>query len=559
MKTYIKFFVGVLLILTSTTSCDKSFLDEKVLNSYAPSTLNDKLGYEASLIGLYRHFSTFWLFASDDQTQLNMFYLGTDITWNIQSKTGGSSRNYHDYTTLTPSNRGSQRLWAYLYKLINNANIIIYNAENNKPAGLTEAEVDPFNAEAKFFRAYAYNMLATLYGNVPIVKEPLTKPKTDFLRDTVIAVNQVIVEDLLFAVAKLPEINAVKSGRVNKSAARQLLAEVYLRTKEPALAEKQCDSIINNGQLNLIKNRYGNTNLSGDAFSDMFQIGKMRRSQGNRELIWSLEVENPTDIAYTVVDYPQQRRNWQASYHNISGMKICDSLGGRGLARMRLDNWVLYGLYSSGDMRNSQYNIRRQFVFNNTDSKFAAVYGKKVPWGKDSTITLPNATIKISALDTLHNLAPYTTKYGHFDSRDEFGYGMWKDIIFMRLGETYLLRAEARLNQANAQGAADDINELRLRAYGNTSGNVSAGQIDLNFILDERVRELIGEENRRMTLVRTGTLVERAKRLCGTAKLANGNVETTNGLQNFHMLLPIPQSEIDLNKDAELIQNPFYD
>lgn len=125
----------------------------------------------------------------------------------------------------------------------------------------------------------------------------------------------------------------------------------------------------------------------------------------------------------------------------------------------------------------------------------------------------------------------------------------------MRLGETYLLRAEARLKQDDFDGAAADINVLRDRA---NAPAVSAGDMTLDFILDERARELIGEENRRMTLVRTGTLVDRAIRLNGTEPLADGNIETTNGIQDYNMLLPIPQDEIDLNKDAVLEQNPGY-
>ena len=80
----------------------------------------------------------------------------------------------------------------------------------------------------------------------------------------------------------------------------------------------------------------------------------------------------------------------------------------------------------------------------------------------------------------------------------------------------------------------------------------------LDLILDERVRELIAEENRRMTLVRTGTLYDRARELTGTTELADGNIETTAGMKEFHNLLPIPQTEINLNKDAKLTQNPGY-
>ena len=556
MKKINILFISFCLITILISACKKDFLNEKVLDKYAPTSLNDKLGFEASAVGLYNHLAWFYENA-DDQTWLNMFYLGTDITWNPQSKTGGSSRNYHDYTTLTATDGGASRLWTWCYKLINNSNILIYNAEKNNPTGMSQSEKDAYNGEARFFRAYAYNMLATLYGGVPLVTEPLTQPKTDFVRAALADVNAVIEKDLLFAVNSLPEIDAAKEARSNKAMARQLLAEYYLRTNQAAKAEEQCTAIITSGKFKLVTSRYGSTSTPGDAFSDMFKIGKQRRGQGNTEVIWILEQENPTDVPNGSVGSPQQRRNWQAAYHNIAGMKICDSLGGRGLSRIRLDDWVLYKLYDKTDMRNSQYSIRRQFYFNDPSAKYAAVYGKPVPYGKDATFDLggTNGTIKIAAADTIANITPYTTKWAQFDPRDEFGYGDWKDFILMRLGETYLLRAEARLKQNNTQGAADDINILRVRAQAPT---VDASKIDLNFILDERARELIAEENRRMTLVRTGTLVERAKRLCGTAKVANGNIETTNGIQDYNMLLPIPDTEIKLNKDAKLLQNPGY-
>jgi starch-binding outer membrane protein, SusD/RagB family len=75
----------------------------------------------------------------------------------------------------------------------------------------------------------------------------------------------------------------------------------------------------------------------------------------------------------------------------------------------------------------------------------------------------------------------------------------------------------------------------------------------LDYILDERARELVGEENRRMTLMRTGKLVERAKRPNAVSPL-----NPLSGIEDKHLLMPIPQSEIDLNKDAVLEQNPGY-
>ncbi|WP_321290301.1 RagB/SusD family nutrient uptake outer membrane protein [uncultured Sunxiuqinia sp.] len=75
----------------------------------------------------------------------------------------------------------------------------------------------------------------------------------------------------------------------------------------------------------------------------------------------------------------------------------------------------------------------------------------------------------------------------------------------------------------------------------------------MDFILDERARELFTEENRRITLMRTGTLIERAK--LNTDSSIKG---TISGLDPKLLLLPIPLSEIQRNKDVQWDQNPGY-
>jgi hypothetical protein len=557
MKTIYKVVMCTGLLLASI-SCSDSFLDEEVKDKYSPSTLNDKLGFDAAVVGIYQHFATLPK-SSNDQTFINIWNIGTDILWAPAGRSNGDARPYFDYAQMNASDAASLKLWRYLYKLINNANNLIASAQQADIAGLSEADKAVYEGEAKFFRAYAYDMLVTLYGGVPLVIEPTVEPRTDFTRASVAEINSLIEADLLFAVEKLPKIGAAaKEGRANKAMARQLLGTAYLRMGEDAKAEAQLTEIINgnSGALSLVKNRFGvRANLPGDPFSDMFIFGNQRRSQGNSEVIWVLENENPTDKPYST-DSPQQRRNWGGGYYDIAGMLPSDSLGGRSIGRVRLNNWVLYSLYQDEDMRNSKYNLRRHWYFNNADAKYSAIRGQEVPYGIDKEFTLGDGSkIKVLAADTVWRLAPYITKWSAFDPRDTFGYGMWKDFILMRLAETYLLRAEARFNQGNTSGAADDLNEVRGRANASV---VDADDITLDYILDERARELIGEENRRMTLVRTGTLVTRATTLSGTTPLANGNIETTNGLTDKHLLLPIPQVEIDLNKDAKLDQNPLY-
>lgn len=535
MKKYIKIFIVLIAAIQLLSSCKKSFLDETLFSSYAPATLTDSLGFEASIAGLQNQVSN-WFSYSDNQGWLAVWQVGTDIAYTIPGRAGGFENPYGAYATLTSTDGAAAYAWRWAYTIINNANNIIVSAENPSVTGISQANKSSLNGEARFFRAYAYNILATLFGKVPIITAPLTAPKTDFVRATLDEVNTLIVNDLTFSSTNLPLITNVKSNskgkmyaRANKAMAQQLLAEVYLRMGKNDLAEAQCNAIISSGLFSLRTVRYGVTlALPGDAFSDMFKYGNQRKGQGNTEAIWVIETENPSTVIGGVTNSPQQRRIWGAAYHEVAGMKLTDSLGGRTNARLRLSNWVLYNLYGPGDIRNSQNNIRRKFWYNLPGSQN---YGQEVPF---------------VGTDTLHRLAPHTTKWYQFDPADEFGFAMIKDFMVMRLGETYLLLAEAQFKQGKLPEAAASINVLRARA---NASIVTAAQINLDFILDERVRELVAEENRRMTLMRTGKLVDRATALNG---------DKISGLTSKNLLLPIPQSEINLNKDAVLDQNTGY-
>jgi hypothetical protein len=266
----------------------------------------------------------------------------------------------------------------------------------------------------------------------------------------------------------------------------------------------------------------------------MFITGNQRRRQGNKEALWVIEQEYNVlgGAAFqpgNTTPSDQHRRVWVARYVDIAGVDISDSLGGRGIARMRLSNWVLYNLYKPNDMRNSRFNIKRSFYYSSGPK-----IGQRV---------IPNPA------DTLYKLCPYTTKWNNYVAADAFGYADYKDIIMMRLGETYLLLAEAQFKQDKLTDAAATLNILRARA---NASPILPSDVTLDFILDERARELLTEENRRMTLVRTGKLTERVLSL---NSLYQGQGA---GIQPYNMLMPIPQSEIDLNNNATLEQNPGY-
>ena len=94
--------------------------------------------------------------------------------------------------------------------------------------------------------------------------------------------------------------------------------------------------------------------------------------------------------------------------------------------------------------------------------------------------------------------------------------------------------------------AAASINVVRARA---NATPVDPADVDMDYILDERARELLGEKHRRFTLVRTGMLLERVRRL---------NPKSKDGIRDYHVRWPIPQTAIDANSGAVLEQNPGY-
>lgn len=564
---------AALTALLGAASCSDSYLDEKIYSSYTPETVDDVNG---KLLGLHKRVANI-LGVSGWQGYWGIWQDGTDV--GAPGDIQGVERPFYQYGELDSENDGVKFLWEKLYQIVAGANLIISNEEQG---------TDEQRAEARFFRAWAYDQLVTGWGDVPLITEPVTSPRTDYTRTPKAEVDKVIDEDLQFAMAKLPDVNSlVKEARISKGAACILAGQAYNRmgfqynnAEYYKKAEQACSDIIGSGAYKLIEERYGKflTEPAGDYYSDMFRYGNQRRSQGNTEGVWTLEMENNATVPNGTVDNPQHRRNWVAAFHKLAGMQNADSIGGRGNGRLRLSNYVKYGIYEDGDIRNSNSNIRRVMYYNRQGWEGETYYLDKDGYRVENDD--PNSPEVVSTVeakvgtrvychkaDTLNVFYPHCTKWGGYDPADDFGYALVKDFPMMRLAEAYLLRAEARIRQGNTQGAAEDINVLRDRAFkvarvvkGNPDlGKVSASQMDINFLLDERIRELVGEENRRFTLMRTGELTNRVNMMMADKWK---EVEPTKQISGYnpqkHTLLPIPLNNIQLNKDAELTQNPGY-
>jgi hypothetical protein len=128
------------------------------------------------------------------------------------------------------------------------------------------------------------------------------------------------------------------------------------------------------------------------------------------------------------------------------------------------------------------------------------------------------------------------------------------DYPLFRLADVYLMYAEAVLRGGTGGDAATAlgyVNALRARAYGNATGNILAGQLTLDFILDERGRELYWEGVRRTDLIRYG-------KFTGATYLWpwKGKVQNGASTEAFRDLFPIPSN--DMGANPNLKQNPGY-
>ena len=149
-----------------------------------------------------------------------------------------------------------------------------------------------------------------------------------------------------------------------------------------------------------------------------------------------------------------------------------------------------------------------------------------------------------------HNVSRFPAKYPRLNAGENRS-NLFRDEYLIRLPETILLRAEAKMRSGDNAGAADDINLLRKRAQ--CDYLVKASEVNVDLILDERARELVYEECRWNTLLRMGgtVAVDRIK------KYAYWDDPRTTLTKKFN-LWPIPQVVIDTNKDVVMEQNPGW-
>lgn len=518
------------------TACEDKFLDETPLAFLSPEgALVSKAGFESAIAGI--HQAARDEFNNANATGVFNLQLGTDVA-TTGDETLQLFRNYEATLTANSGVASSAWNWAYRTMLVR-ANAVIDYAQRPAAVWANEAEKNAIIAEARFFRAYTYNGLANTYGGVPIVDRVYDAPKLDFVRASRQEVYDFARQDLEFAAQWLPE-TATQPGRIVKAAAQHLLAEIYISLGQYDQAIASASAVIESGQYELMTARFGTrASQPGDVYSDLFKDGNQNRSSGNRESIWVIQFEfqTPGGLGGPNANIGNMDlRGWGSFYASARApdgsvaMVVADSLG-RGVGWVRGTNYLFYDVWSddSADMRNSPHNIRRVWYYNSPASPFV---GRPVSY--------------YPGLDTMQHVGPMLRKVEGGAQLGVNNGQTVKDKYGIRLAETYLLRAEAQVRKGDNIKAAEDVNVVRARAQ---TKPATPEQMSLDYILDERARELTTEEQRRRTLTRFGMLVERVREY---------NPRSSSSIQEKHEFLPIPQSAIDANMGAVLEQNPGY-
>ncbi len=528
-------------------SCSEEVLDVTPKNFIGPDNLYvDASGFDSGLNGLYALFrrerggnsST-----SNNNLLIDIAISGTDNAYGNHRSGWCRVGNEYDVRN-TPQESHNNAFFTYLYQVVGAANVIITRAEE-PGIDWTESEKNRVIGEARLFRAWAYRHLTYMYGDVPVTLTEITGStvRYDWTRTPVAEIRAIMLEDLLFAEANLPTTSA-NPGKLVQGVATHYLAELYLAIDDYPNAITKANNLINgvNGSYSLIQNRYGvKSSQPGTPYTDMFLEGNSNKSEGNTEALWVMQMERDINGGgINIMRRWLRNRSFQVRVDGRRGyFSFTEDAGGRGIGRVGPTQFALE-LYEESDHRGGRFAWRTYEVLNTPDNiPTGYALGDTIFFDYKNKIE-PNNEASW----------PSTRKWDDAFNNDPneplnaLGEN-YNDQVYLRLAETYLVLAEAQLKNSNPDGAATTINILRARA---NASAISASDVTIDFILDERSRELWSEEHRRYSLVRNNKLIERY-RLYARRYSAS--------IADRDKLMPLPQAFIDANI-TPVEQNPGY-
>lgn len=578
------------------TSCSKEFLVEHPQDDiYAENLLVNYDGFvnvNNSLMALVRdEYDRVDIniggtsFGSQPFARSTMWSCGVDNTFGNNRHTGFRFFSFPKNIISMTDADCFLSLFEWLYKVVNVSNMVIDRAESPEidwQGGSDAADENNKNlivAEAKLYRAWAYRHLTYSFGDVPLSLHEITGSnyRVDWERNKVSDIRKVMEDDLKFAVEKLP-VRRSDNTRPSSAIARHYLGELYLAMGNPSEAKAALQPLVEGNDYRLMTERFG-SKASGEGNPFMDNFASPLYSEGNQEVLWAFlntEVEN---LAYGYAPNIFMRNMWKNYYSNLKDIsnltnenykgktiKLFWSLnGGKGAGRCA----IVPGAFKLYEYDNQQGNDYRYddnaFVWHLYFQNEAGEKYEVLKSGASLINTKANSAMTNDADPTIkqYNL-PSTRKWDYvnpnFEKSDEDQ--QWNCTVYLRLAETYLLYAEALLKLGDPT-AVEWVNKIRRRA--NVS-DIPASALTIDFILDERSRELITEEQRRETLIRLSQENGGDERLASNifkTRVRTHNMVSGRPVRGMHddetpVLFPIPKTFIDSNSGRKIEQNPGY-
>lgn len=603
-----RIYILILLSLLIQISCNENtfLLEEPKDAIYAENLFQTHTGFESSLNSVYSFMRQLYI-RGDTRTRDQLWAQNTD---NVMTRT--HDINWFTGISPGWSEVGDVYNWLYKIINTTNMIINRAEGDVDWEGSSEEENLKNRRSvigQARVGRAWAYRLLIYAFGPVPLSTEEITGEtySNEWDRNSIEEIKAQMEQDLLTGVEYL-EFFGQNQTHLSGAAARHYLGELYLSMGEFQKAVDILAPLCNSSEYNLVNSRFGRTanQTDGNLIIDMFRTPY--REGGNTESIFVFAngVALPGSEAFALMNsYIGEYR----SYSRIGKTAEWWSLyGGNSRCRYHftpysMSNKADYELYSkykdTWSNPNNRHYIER-WLWKNTDGRDNFLYEDSdirghhtsirrffvYDWNQDGDITDTPAFPVDSAI-TQHSDKIYTLKgddgyyigdtiytYFAFNPSDigsvqwynkhtylysrkwevEMDYTTndwnsqndWHTVVHLRLADSYLLYAEALFMNGNTTEAAEWINKVRERSG---ASSIDAGQLSIDFILDERSRELVSEELRKITLLRTGKYLERTRKY---------NPLSMHYVQDHHKLYPFPAIAIDANKDKVMDQNLGY-
>ena len=490
-------------LLLSTSSCKKDLLEK--VNPNEPST------------------GQFWKSADDAQRSVTAMYSGLQYIgtysqrWHFatvpRSDEGFSNSPYVElaqYTRFIQANTTFEYtyfMWIDFYRTIFRCNQIIARVPE---ISMDETLKKRLIAEARFVRGLCYYDMSMTFGNVPL-NLVNADASTRVPQGTVESVQNQVIIDLLAAKPDLPlNYSAADKGHATRGAAAGLLGRVYMQQRRWADASAQFAEVISSNQYSLVPNYVDNFTMA---------------NENNSESLFEVQFSDASITAGQ--DFAGAAEgNERAQFFAPPGIGYTD---------VEARRWV-FDEFTDRTTTNEVDPRREVTLFSAVGTP--TVYGRPFGVGNNGLNLNPSRY--------------FWRKYQNDRTKATENFFSGINIRLLRYADVLLMQAEALNEQGQTSAAGLLVKQVRDRV-GLTPISTTLSQAQMRTqIRHERVTELSGEGMRWYDINRYQLLDNQA----GIDELKTRDVDFNNFVLGKSKLLPIPQSDIDI--DRSLRQNPGY-